>query len=74
MFKWQMLSWHEYDAIFLADLDVDVMPLEADPARVAMRWRENLPVFLSHDHRVDGRASPGVGLHVLASSDHASPM
>jgi hypothetical protein len=74
MFKWQLLGMVEYDAILLADLDVDMMPLENDPARVAARWRDALPLFLSDRIRVDGREPPEAGVHVIANSDHASPI
>lgn len=53
------------------------MPLEADPSRVGARWRENLPVFVGSGldiHKVDGNARPGISMHILANSDHASPI
>lgn len=73
MFKWQVMALVQYDAVFLADLDVDVMPIENDPRKVAARWKAALPIFTSKQPQVDG-TSGGPGLHAVANSDHASPI
>jgi hypothetical protein len=74
MLKWAMLSWTEFDAVLLVDLDVDMMPLESHPAEVAARWAEALPFFLRRAHRVDGVKMSRAGIRVIGSADHSSPL
>ena len=47
MLKWHLFSLQQYDAIFFADQDVDLMPLETDPDRVRAAWKTNVCVWIS---------------------------
>ena len=74
--KWQFVSLVEYDAVFLADLDVDLMPFELSPRSVRNRWYLALPVFLRHrkDQRVDSAKLAGAGMRLLGVADHEAPL
>jgi hypothetical protein len=74
--KWQAFALTAYDLVLMADLDVDVMPIDRnDPARLAARWIERLPLLLQprRRHRVDGVVT-GAGLRALGAADRESPL
>ena len=77
MLKWQIFSLeHAYDAVFFADLDIDVMPLELEPLAVRARWSVMLPAFvqqsLDKDHAPTGRRHSL--LQLLGAADHEAPL
>jgi hypothetical protein len=80
LFKWQPMSWTQYDCVLLADLDVDVLPIEFDAGRVGERWRRALAVLTQSTPHVDSDARLGAqrgrmhGMHLVGSTDHEAPL
>ena len=59
----------------MQDIDVNVMPLDLGPRRIAARWRVALPAFLRKVHKVTRHAPrTRLGMHALGSADHEGPL
>jgi len=75
--KWQFVSLVEYEVVFFADLDVDLMPYELSQPAVRERWALMLPVFLGGRATVavePNAPQPADEMRLLGASDHSAPL
>ena len=63
-YKWTPFKLTEYDAILLADVDIDLLPHEQQTRQIAQAWRTGLPQLLARDSSV----------HVVGTPDSSAPL
>jgi hypothetical protein len=71
--KWQLFGLSDYHAVFFADLDTDVMPVELDPLAVRARWRAMLPHFVKQG-QLPSSEWPLRSPWLLGAADHDAPL
>ena len=63
LLKWVFMGMVEYDAILVADVDIDLMPLEISPRLVGDAWNANLPLLVRQRWP-----------RLVVNADHESPL
>ena len=63
-YKWAPFKLTEYDALLVADVDIDLLPHEQSTQQIAAAWRSGLPQLLARDSNV----------HVVGTPDDLAPL